>query len=93
MVAHQTLTLFVRVRILHPLPLKPLELHGSRGFSCSFDPYRILKVLNIVLHPVGAAFFHALRTAYGKWERFLQYKLSIVCLESFSYFNKNSLEP
>ena len=25
MVAHQTLTLFVRVRILHPLPMKLLE--------------------------------------------------------------------
>lgn len=36
MVAHQTLTLFVRVRILHPLPQKPLELNGSGGF-CPFD--------------------------------------------------------
>lgn len=30
---------FTIIRILHPLPPKPLELHGSRGFLCSFDPY------------------------------------------------------
>ena len=63
MVAHQTLTLFVRVRILHPLPVNPLELHSSRGFLCSFDsfadPYQFLEVLNVLLHPVGTVFFHA----------------------------------
>ena len=47
MVAHQTLTLFVRVRILHPLPPNPLELYGSRGFLCLFDPYQ-LEVLNVL---------------------------------------------
>ena len=33
MVAHQTLTLFVRVRILHPLPEKPANLTGNLPVS------------------------------------------------------------
>ena len=36
MVAQQTLTLYVRVRILHPLP--NLRNFGSGGFFVFFDP-------------------------------------------------------
>ena len=64
MVAHQTLTLFVRVRILHPLPQKPLELTVS-GVFCAHLTLTLtltgfLEVFNILLHPVGAVLLHAL---------------------------------
>ena len=40
MAAQQTLTLYVRVRILHPLPVeKASELQWFRGFLCSLSVF------------------------------------------------------
>ena len=65
MVAHQTLTLFVRVRILHPLPPKALGTTQFQGLfyvhlTLTLTLTGFLEVFNILLHPVGAVLFHAL---------------------------------
>ena len=54
MVAHQTLTLFVRVRILHPLPKNHPELLGFRVILCLF----VINVAEIVETEKGDLLTH-----------------------------------
>ena len=69
MVARQTLTLFVRVRILLPLPIEnPVAAMVTGLFLCGFFPVypliyplQLLNALDIGLHTGGAVLLHALR--------------------------------